>query len=823
MTSIKQLSSRYFVYLRLFLNWFNSSIAFLLCMVTSTAQASFPDRGMVDNIPMFNYNGQAEPAINDVNKSLPEISGIYRNGPSSVTFFVNSNAWSDVHYSINTGNQLNVRMHHDSGRNTYTINNLSQGDRISFNFTYWNVDHAVDTKRQTYRLSGYPAPTASVTPTPTSTPIPTNIPSPTSTPVPSPTYPPSPKTVVPLFDPSTKLEPVTQFDRGDALVTRFADRGRDRHAKEDEFQAYDHYLTFYWEHRTAAIEIVDYVAKGGNSVRMNVTTQWRLDDTEAENRWFYRGVNTVAEYYDNGTMNRIGDFHYYKERNWNVRENRPIQIGDKIEFEISQFLTNNLPRGRANYYGTTYLYIVGEGLVPWDTNKGFVQGGPLHQEDSFKIPKAAWLGGNTTLPSMETNEPDNHFMQMATNLGYDNGQPFVKGRRIHHTSFVDGAHDENPQNGIFSEMVGKAGNHYINQRCSDCHERNGRAAPPEVGQTLDKWVFKVGDTEGKPDVNIGRVLQPKSANNAISEGEVTLAFWEDVNGLRKPHYQFTQYTPVRFSARIAPQLVGLGLLEAIAETLILAREDPEDRNGDGISGRAQKLIDPVSGDIRLGRFGWKAGSSSLRHQIAAALNTDIGVMTSVLPEPDCGTAQNDCGRAGSELGDEHLNNLVKYIALLGVRPQRNVSDSRVKQGKALFSEIGCADCHTPTLQTSPFHPFAELREQTIHPYSDLLLHDMGPGLADSLGEGEASGSEWRTTPLWGLGLSACVTGGVINPTGRQGDERCSPVHSYLHDGRARSIEEAIFWHGGEGQKAKQNYKSLQTVEKQNILIFLQSL
>ncbi|MEO1083865.1 MAG: di-heme oxidoredictase family protein, partial [Acidobacteriota bacterium] len=234
----------------------------------------------------------------------------------------------------------------------------------------------------------------------------------------------------------------------------------------------------------------------------------------------------------------------------------------------------------------------------------------------------------------------------------------------------------------------------------------------------------------------------------------------------------------------------MGLLEAIPETAILALEDVNDSDGDGISGKAQRVADPVTGEARLGRFGWKAATSSVRHQVAAELNTDLGVMTSLLPTPDCGSAQADCGPGGPELADGHLDDLVKYVSLLGIRPQRDHGDAQVIAGRALFETIGCGGCHVGTLQTSPHHPFAELRDQTIHPYTDLLLHDMGPGLADDLGEGDATGAEWRTPPLWGLGLSACVTGGVAgspggSPAGVDGNETCVPVHSYLHDGRAR--------------------------------------
>jgi CxxC motif-containing protein (DUF1111 family) len=640
--------------------------------------------------------------------------------------------------------------------------------------------------------------------------------------------------IVPLFNNTTALEQVIQFDRGDALVTRFSDRARDRHAKENHFQLHDHYLPFYWENRTAAIEIIDYVAKGGTTVRMNVTTLAKLDDLQAENRWWYVGNNTLAEFCGNGVMNVIDTTHYWKENNNNCRENfRAIKVGDKLEFEISQFLDKKvLPRGRDHYYGSTFLYIVGKGLVPWDVTdmNPFVQG-KTYQRDSIELPVSAMLGGSHSLNRQTSAEPDDHFMQMAYGLGYDNGQPFVLGRRLAHTEFTNGVHDESEENGIFDEMVGKAGPNYVNSSCVQCHNRNGRAPVAAIGEPLTKWVFKVGDGTGNASPTLGRVLQPQNVNGAGSgEGNVTISSFTDLgNGLRKPNFQFERGAPAQFSARIAPQLVGIGLLEAIPESAILALADENDANGDGISGKAQKVTDPVTGDVRLGRFGYKAATASVRHQVAAALNTDMGVMTSVLPRPDCGSAQSNCGNtAGSELSDTHLTNLVKYIALLGVRSQRDYANAQVIQGKAIFTATGCAACHTETFKTSPYAPFAELRNETIHPYTDLLLHDMGAGLADNLGEGSATGAEWRTPPLWGVGLSPCVTGGVTGtpggtPHGVDGNEVCTPSANYLHDGRARTLDEAIRWHGGEGLKAEQAYERLSAGDKDSLIKFINSL
>ena len=634
--------------------------------------------------------------------------------------------------------------------------------------------------------------------------------------------------VTPLFNASTQRQTDSQWDRGDALITRFSDRPRTRHAREDQFQSYDHYVKFYFENRASNIEIVDYVAKGGSTIEMNVRTLWPLNQREAENRWWYIGQNTVAHYAGNGIMEYKGFdgqyYNYQKIDNLNRQDNREIRMGDRLEFEISQFSDSSIPRGQANYYGTTFLYIVGQGIVPWyATNTG------PYPEDSREIPLSYRLGGKTTLPYQYSDEPNDHFMQMATNLGYDNAQKFLVGRRVHHSSFIDGSHDEDPENGIFDATNGvSSAKRYINDRCSGCHERNGGAAVAANNESLDKWVFKVGDANGNADPQRGRVLQPKSQSGE-GEGSPSISFWSDVAGnLRKPNYQFSNGTPARFSARIAPRLVGLGLLEAIPEDTILAMQDPNDANGDGISGRANLVNDPQDSSIkRLGRFGWKATTSSVRHQAAAALNTDMGVKTSVLPNLDCGSAQSNCNAGGRTFSDARLNELVTYLTTLGVRPQRGwktgTENQSIIEGKARFNQIGCDGCHTPSIQTSAFHPFAEVRDQTIHPYSDLLLHDMGDGLADNLGEGLASGREWRTTPLWGLGHSSCVTGGVINPSGQEGGEICSPKETYLHDGRARSIDEAIRWHGGEADNAKNQYQNISDQQRQELLMFLQSL
>lgn len=639
--------------------------------------------------------------------------------------------------------------------------------------------------------------------------------------------------IVPLYNSGTELEPENHFDNGTAVITRFSDRGRDRHAREDQFQSYDHYLSHYWIHRTARFRFEDTVAYGGSTIEISMVSEWQLSIPEF--RAWYSGLGTVASYHGNyangfiesgpGTFDidheQISDegnqyrYTFTLDHAFTVDGGyQALAIGQTMEFEASQFL-QDVPEGRANYYGTTFLYEVGVGgLLPWNTDLNA-------RENSVAIDESGWLGGRTTIPYDHSGEPDNAFMQMATNISGDNGQFFVEGRRIHHTDMLDGSHDESPQNGIYGELVGLAGPLYSVSSCDGCHKRNGRGSLSEAGEPLNTWVVKVGDETGLPLPNIGSVMQPLSSTG-LGEGTLSIAEWIQTDeGLRYPVLEFSNEEPPLYSARIAPQLVGIGLLEAIDEVDILEWEDPTDTDENGISGVANRIPDPVTGSIRLGRLGWKASTISVAHQIASALNGDMGVMTSMLPEPDCGNEQEGCGNESSvELSDERLESLVRYVSLLGIRARRTPTNPTTLQGEELFENIGCTDCHRPTFTTSNHHPLAELRSQTIHPYTDMLIHDMGEDLADSLGEYDADGAEWRTPPLWSIGLGPCVTGGV---EGANQNQSCTPDEHYLHDGRARTLDEAIRWHGGEGNISKELYLELNEEEQGAIIAFLESL
>jgi CxxC motif-containing protein (DUF1111 family) len=618
--------------------------------------------------------------------------------------------------------------------------------------------------------------------------------------------------MVPLFNIFTPLEPATTIDTPTALITRIADRARDRHAREGMFSAYDHYLTWYWEERTIAIEIIDRVAKGGTEIIFNYTTLTPL--SQPEFRTFFRGINTVAEYHFNLLAPLVGPNHYTATNTMKLPENRPLQIGDRVEIEISMFLQSPV-HGRNNYYGTTMLYIVGQGIVPWaqGNDMGFNGGivGNVNQSlDSYPLPTNAWLGGQTTLPYQYSNEPEHRFKQLAGNIAPTNAQPFMLGRRLHHTDFGNGIHSESG-NPVFTEQMGKLGPKFIARSCVECHVNNGRALPPAVGAPMLQTVMKVGsNASGSPHPTLGSVLQPQSTSGPV-EGSATIASYTTNTAqygdttpysLRKPNYTFSGTTPAFFSARLAPPLVGMGLLEAVSESTIAALADPDDANADGISGRLQTVLDPETGQPRLGRFTSKGGKARLSHQVAAALNSDMGVTTAIFPILDGETTGGT-----PELSAADLDLMTRYVALLGVGARRDLTNAQALQGEQLFTSAQCVKCHTPTLTTSAYHPMTELRNQTIHPYTDLLLHDMGPGLADNLGEGNATGSEWRTPPLWNIGLTAGVSGG----------------EAYLHDGRARSLEEAILWHGGEAEASKQAFRTMSAAERAALIKFLKLL
>jgi CxxC motif-containing protein (DUF1111 family) len=628
--------------------------------------------------------------------------------------------------------------------------------------------------------------------------------------------------VVPLFDASTVLEPDTISNTPTTLITRISDRPRGRHARENgpSFSLYDTYLIFYWQQRMTTIEIDDNVGKGGSTTNITFHMQ-SLNGLDTPNiRFFFQGQTTVAQYGDNEYSVQADS----SLTNWtfNLTHNAAggtLQVGDKIEFEFSPFMLS-VSNGQLNYYGGAILYIAGQGIVPWQAlvtnidldpaNDGPIVNGVRTNIDSYPIPTNGWLAGGATMPYQYSGEPNHVFNQLSPNASPPTGESFLLGRRLHETDFLDGTHSE-PGNPVYTEQIGKLGPKFINVSCVACHVNNGRALPPVIGTPMLQSVVKVGsDAKGTPDPVLGSVLQPQSTTGT-PEDSVTIASYTTTSGqygdgtpytLQKPNYAFGSYTPAYYSVRLAPQLVGMGLLEAMSESTIQGLADADNAGTNGIVGRIQMVMDPQTGQPRLGRFGYKAGKVRISQQIAGALDTDMGVTTSIFPILD-----GDTNSGPVELSDNDLTNWTRYIACLGVNARRSLTDPQCLQGEQLFASANCAQCHTPTLTTSPYAPFAELRNQTIHPYTDLLLHDMGPGLADNMGEGNVSGSQWRTSPLWSIGLTAGISGG----------------EAYLHDGRARSLEEAILWHDGEAAASKEAFRNMSASDRAALIAFLKSL
>jgi CxxC motif-containing protein (DUF1111 family) len=324
-----------------------------------------------------------------------------------------------------------------------------------------------------------------------------------------------------------------------------------------------------------------------------------------------------------------------------------------------------------------------------------------------------------------------------------------------------------------------------------------------------------------PVPGFGDQLQNLSNFGVAKEATITIAYNDqtfnfDDNStykLRSPTYTVTNpYTSfpgnAMLSPRVAAPVFGLGLLEAVSESDILSRVDENDANGDGISGKANYVWDAVNKKTSLGRFGWKANQPSLLQQVAAAYNGDIGVTTSVFPqESSFGQPQYDGRNDDPELTDSLLYSVEFYVKTLAVPVRRNLTDATVQRGKQLFLNAGCASCHAPDLRTAVNVVFPAVSNQLIHPYTDLLLHDMGDDLADNRPDFKATGSEWRTTPLWGIGLTQKVNG----------------HNNFLHDGRARSLLEAIMWHGGEAAAARNKVKAMPATDRDALISFLNSL
>lgn len=448
-------------------------------------------------------------------------------------------------------------------------------------------------------------------------------------------------------------------------------------------------------------------------------------------------------------------------------------------------------------------------------------------------PANAQPGGNTTVYSNGRNA----FSLPLANLNDKERTRFVVGNSFFKRNWVQAPASTTARDGL--------GPHFLARSCGGCHVQDGRAQPPDFHNPLEPQPFAGllmrlsvpgTDAHGGPkhEPVYGDQFNPLGVNGVKGEGTLTLSY-ETIPGtyadgtaysLEKPLYHFSDlgYGPmaadVMVSPRIAPQVIGLGLLEAIPETEILANAQAQAATTGPIKGQPNYVWDAYAQRMLLGRFGWKANVASLAHQSAGAFHGDIGITSKHFPAQTCTPTQKDClaapngnakGKNGVEIEDYVLDDVIFYQSTLAPASRRNAQDAQVLRGQALFHAAQCAQCHRPSYTTGevlfPSLSTAALSGQTITPYTDLLLHDMGEALADGRPDFAANGQQWRTPPLWGIGLLPAV----------------NDHQRLLHDGRARGVAEAILWHGGEAEPAREQFRHMPAQDRAALIQFVESL
>lgn len=431
------------------------------------------------------------------------------------------------------------------------------------------------------------------------------------------------------------------------------------------------------------------------------------------------------------------------------------------------------------------------------------------------------------------------FSQPSANITFEEEGTFKLGNALFRKNWVSSPSSTQASDGL--------GPLFNERACQNCHLKDGRGRPPEGGAgTTSMFLRLARDASSEeeraelaghrllnfPDPAYGSQLQELAVPGLRGEGRMRVGYQEEkvtlgdgsVVSLRKPSYSVDGlgYGPLdprtTLSPRLTPPMIGLGLIEQIASADILAHADPDDRDGDGISGRPNIVRDGASGELALGRFGWKAQTASIREQAAEAFAGDIGISTPEVQKHwgDCTETEKAClampngvqQRLGPVEAPPPVMDLVTFYSQnLAVPARRDIDNRQVLAGKKQFYEMGCVSCHTAKFVTLRGTPNNAQAFQLIWPYSDFLLHDMGPGLADGQVVGEATGSEWRTPPLWGIGLTGTVNSNTF----------------FLHDGRARTLAEAVLWHGGEAQKARDRFAAADATNRDALVEFLESL
>jgi CxxC motif-containing protein (DUF1111 family) len=419
----------------------------------------------------------------------------------------------------------------------------------------------------------------------------------------------------------------------------------------------------------------------------------------------------------------------------------------------------------------------------------------------------------------------NAFSFPAANLGEEERTRFAIGNSFFRRNWVEAGASTTARDGL--------GPHFIARSCGGCHVQDGRGAPPDVARgNVEQPVallLRLSLPDGKPEPTYGDQFNNAAVPGVKAEGRVTLRRqpvpMRLADGtritLQKPIYGFADLahgpmaSDVLVSPRIAPQLAGVGLLESIPEAEIVRNATDQAATPGPIKGQPNRVWDAFANQPMLGRFGWKANVATLAHQTGSAFVGDIGITSARFPKENCTAKQRDCVAAPSggdpEIDDKTFADVVFYQAALAPPARRNVGDAPVRRGERLFAQAQCAACHRPSYVTAagplPAFTSTALAGQRIWPYTDLLLHDMGEALADHRPDFAANGRQWKTPPLWGLGLIRDVNG----------------HQRLLHDGRARGVLEAVLWHGGEAEASKRRVMTMSRAERDALVKFVESL
>jgi CxxC motif-containing protein (DUF1111 family) len=630
------------------------------------------------------------------------------------------------------------------------------------------------------------------------------------------------------------------------LTVKLAGRFRDRHPNEER---YDHYVDTYFAGPTFDLTLVDH----GDAVDVTIAPQASMNVQAVDFKNYECFGSGMGGAIPSPTplcatppaLAAVG----VRATNmgssvFTTRVDR-LSYGQLLDFELT------FVRSRT-YYTEWFQYFVGSGRLqpkvqhPWAHAAG---------DQSVTDVTLDEFGYAQHVPNLTPAELENFISgkvlfeaDFQTHVGYNPPTTFDCPRGVAPGTMVPSIVTPPPPSPMFTP-----GNAYTNMAlasiarpgdtapaCFSCHHLDGKGRPPDdqgMGNMLLK-LFAANGTVADADPMYGAVLDQRNPSGGAAEVKASVT-WQTVAGkfddgtpyeLRKPVLALGSLRDgplspsTHLSARIPRPVFGLGFLEAVPEETIVAFADPDDVNGDGVSGRPNYVTDTATGAKVLGRFGWKAGVSSLREQAALAFVNDIGVTSPLYPKHRCGILQTACLSSAPDpapqLSNTDLDHIQSYLRGLSVPPRRNYDDPRAIAGKAIFAGIGCIKCHVANLVTSATYPVPEMRGIDIQPFTDLLLHDMGDGLADDapIEEGTATGHEWRTCPLWGNGTGTAVMYPAVDAFDPNGHPPAGGV--YLHDGRARSITEAILWHGGEALPMRTAFLSMNATDRAALLAYV---